>query len=64
MFKSVIVASLLVAHSVYGFAPSASTRANVVGPLAATAELEGLIGVDIESGNKIVSFVFYILNLK
>jgi hypothetical protein len=45
--------SLLALGSASAFAPSQSAQRNVA-PLAATAELEGLVGVDIETGKKIV----------
>jgi hypothetical protein len=49
----------LLAVTVDGFAPSltTSTRASV-SSLAATAELDGLVGIDIESGKKIVRRVY------
>ena len=37
------------------FAPSASQRGAKASALAATSELDGLFGVDIETGKKIVS---------
>lgn len=50
--KTVILS--LLAATVAAFAPSQSAQRQVVG-LSATAELEGLIGTDIETGKKIVS---------
>jgi hypothetical protein len=44
--------SLLALGSASAFAPSQSVPRNVA--LAATAELDGLVGVDIETGKKIV----------
>jgi hypothetical protein len=44
--------SLLAVGSASAFAPSQSVQRNVA--LAATAELDGLVGVDIETGKKIV----------
>ena len=44
--------SLLALGSASAFAPSQSVQRNVA--LAATAELDGLVGVDIETGKKIV----------
>jgi hypothetical protein len=51
MMKVAAILSLF-AVGVNGFTPSTTQRAAV--SLQATAELEGLIGVDIESGKKIV----------
>lgn len=50
------VAFLLAVGSASAFAPSKSASRSVVS-LSATAELAGLVGTDIESGKKIVSFV-------
>jgi hypothetical protein len=47
---------LLALGSVSAFAPSQSASRGAVSRLSATAELDGLIGTDIESGKKIVSF--------
>jgi hypothetical protein len=44
--------SLLALGSASAFAPSQSVQRNVA--LSATAELDGLVGVDIETGKKIV----------
>jgi hypothetical protein len=52
MMKVAAILSLF-AVSVNGFTPSTTQRAPV-SSLRATAELEGLVGVDIESGKKIV----------
>jgi hypothetical protein len=51
--KSAIL-TLLAVGGASAFAPTQSAQRNVA-PLAATAELDGLIGTDIESGKKIVS---------
>lgn len=54
--KTVLASALLMA-SASAFAPTqVSSRTTA---LAATAELEGLVGVDIESGKKIVSGYTY-----
>jgi hypothetical protein len=45
--------TLLATTAVSAFAPRQSTRSEIARP--ATAELEGLVGVDLESGKKIVS---------
>jgi hypothetical protein len=50
--KSAIL-TLLAVSGASAFAPSQSVQRNVA-PLAATAELEGMVGVDIETGKKIV----------
>ena len=46
--------SLLALSSVSAFAPS-QTSSKAPSKIAATAELEGLMGTDIETGKKIVS---------
>lgn len=48
------VLSLLALSGASAFAPSQSAQ-RAVAPLAATAELEGMVGVDVETGKKIVS---------
>jgi hypothetical protein len=50
--------SLLAVGSASAFAPSQSVQRNVA--LAATAELDGLVGVDIETGKKIVCIATFI----
>jgi hypothetical protein len=45
--------SLLALSGASAFAPAQVAQRNVA-PLAATAELEGMVGVDIETGKKIV----------
>jgi len=49
--KAVVLASLL--GSVAAFAPAQQRAAT--SSLAASAELEGMVGVDLETGKKIVS---------
>jgi hypothetical protein len=48
------VLSLLALGGATAFAPSQNAQRSVA-PLAATAELDGLVGTDIETGKKIVS---------
>jgi hypothetical protein len=50
--KIVIAASLLATAS--AFAPSQQSY-RTIGPVQATAELDGMLGVDTETGKKIVS---------
>lgn len=48
--------SLLALGGASAFAPSQSAQRSVAPLAATTAELEGMIGTDIENGKKIVSF--------
>lgn len=50
--------SLLALGSASAFAPSQSAQRNAA-PLAAIADLEGMVGVDIETGKKIVRITRY-----
>jgi hypothetical protein len=53
--------TLLALGSASAFAPSQSVQRNVVSLGATTAELEGLVGVDVETGKKIVRIVLALL---
>ena len=54
--KTTAFASLLALGSASAFAPASTAQRNVA--LAATAELDGMVGVDIETGKKIVSLSY------
>lgn len=53
--KTVAFASLIA--GVAAFAPASNTQRKLVSVDANAAELEGMIGVDVETGGKIVSAV-------
>jgi hypothetical protein len=55
--KTAVVLSLLAVGSVSAFAPSQQGNARTAS-LSATGDLTGMVGVDIESGKKIVSIIF------
>ena len=54
MMKSVVLSSLL-ATSAVAFAPASTQQRTAVHVEATAAELESMIGMDIESGKKLVS---------